>query len=211
MRQSATSDSTTPYMSTSAIEARDAFIETLNGIIKPADLRKFRIPHATTPEFYSKYMASLGGQFFLNTISAGQLPAEVALEINVPVLFLKSWLAENVPAEELNAARKSCAESLVVKSKTILLLPLEDNVAAGLAKEYSKRMLWIAERMDADVWGPPLKEENDRPSTFSITINSAGDTRVQDAQEAMREAEAVHGRMTVDEMIKIEYGGEGAA
>lgn len=168
------------------VQTKEDFSAHLQGILKPVDLRKFRIPHASTPDYYVTYMEHFGADFFLNTIAAGQLPAEIAIDMNVPALVLMNWLMENTAPEQRERAREMCAESLVVKSKSVLLIEADDSAAVQLAKEYSKRLAWAAERLNSDAWGPPRPSIVEAPPSFAITINQAANDDVTSERELLR-------------------------
>ena len=190
----------------SNFDTSQEFAGYLQDIISPIDLKKFRIPHATTPDYYDQYMGHFGVEFFLNTISAGQLPAEVALDMNIPVMTFTTWFTERTTPEQRDRAREMCAESLLVKSQAVLLILDGDATTqeVSLAKEYSKRLAWIAERLDSDHWGPPRPSVVEAPPTFSITLNSVANDTVESEREKLRNTFIEHGPMTLETVKLIE-------
>jgi len=186
-------------------EALESFVERLRSIISPADLRKFKVPHAKNPEFYDTYLESIGPDFFLNTIAAGQLPAEIALEINVPILHLNDWMFKTVDADKINLARKACAESMMVKSATVLLLDQETSQQVALVKEWSKRLMYMAERLDSEAWGPPVKDENNAPSTVHISIQTHQQQETADEMRRLQDLSNHNGgRLRLEDVLNLE-------
>lgn len=177
-------------------------------ILKPVDLRKLRVPHNADETYYDTYMSHLGVGFFLNTIAAGQLPAEIALDLALPVRYMMNWITERTSPEERDTARIMCAESLLVKSKTVLLMPDSDATTAEvqLAREYSKRLAWIAERLDADKWGPPRPSENTAPPSFNITINGNTRETIERKREELRQLTLEHGLQPLETLKMITSG-----
>lgn len=185
-------------------ETEDEYVDYLDRLLKPVDLRKIRIPHATTPEYYDQFMEYLGVDFLLNTIAAGQLPAEIAVDLNIPVRTLTTWLNSRTGPEDRERARELCAESLVVKSNAVLLLPCVDSQEVAMAREYSKRLAWTAERLDSNMWGPPRPSAAEVAPTFSITVNSAPRMDVEQERAKLKETIIEHGPMTLESLKLIE-------
>lgn len=182
------------------------YYEYLSNILTPSDLRKFRIPHATTPDYYKEYMERFGTDFFLNTIAAGQLPAEIALELNIPAMTMLTWIEENTAPEQRDRAREMCAESMVVKSTTVLTLLDKDATPAEvqMAREYSKRLAWTAERLNSDMWGPPKPSVVEAAPTFSITVNNAGNDNIEAQRDALRAKVIEHGPVNLETLKLLE-------
>lgn len=185
-------------------DTEEEFNSYLEDMIHPVELRKIRIPHATTPEYYQMYMEHLTPAFFLNTIAAGQLPAEIAIDLNIPVRTLTSWLTSKTGPEERERARELCAESLVVKSKAVLLLKVSEQHEVQMAREYSKRLAWAAERLDSNMWGPPRPSAAEVAPTFSITVNAEPRVDVEAEREKLKGKIIEHGPMTLESLKLIE-------
>ena len=185
--------------------AHQDFVERLSTILQPRDLRKFRIPHGVDNAYYEQILEHLGTEFFLNTIAAGQLPAEIALEINVPLLILNDWMFKAVDVDKVNLAKKACAESMMVKSAAVLLIEQETSQQVALCKEWSKRLQYMAERLDNDAWGPPIRESDNSPSTVHIAIGMQQSQHLVDEMGQMQDiANKFGGQMTFEDVLALE-------
>lgn len=176
------------------------FDKRLQDCLQPVDLRRFRVPHVTTPEYYERHLAHLGSPFVMSLIAAGQLPNEVALDLAVPIPLFKKWLVQHTGAGEREQTLHMCAESMLVKAQAVLLMDVDSAQDAAQARAYAKQLTWIAERLDNNQWAPPRTIESDAPPTFSITINKGADAEVEREQVKLRESIIEHGPQTLEQL-----------
>lgn len=127
----------------------------------------------TTPEEAFAIMDAIGKSRVLTELSMGVLSIELAIANGIPPVHVKRWIRENITREDLAIAREAFAEACVLKAQLVLTAEPRNMQEAQVNKELSARYQWMAERVDANNWGPP-KKETPVPPAARITFNMNG-------------------------------------
>jgi len=95
----------------------------------------------------------LGVDGFLEMVAKGRLPIEIAVQYQVPALYLKRWVDTYIEPAVLEQAFKEAAQAFVLKSVLPLTVTYDSPGHAAVARALSERMAWIASKLDPDRWG----------------------------------------------------------
>lgn len=91
----------------------------------------------------------------LDLIASGRLLSDIAVHLDVPQMDLRLWVSSTIPTQELDAAKRAGAESLMFKAAAVLEVSPGSAQDAAQMRALSAHYTKLAERMDADMWGPP--------------------------------------------------------
>ena len=127
----------------------------------------------TSPEDAYKVLETIGKSRVLTELSMGVLSIELAIANGLPPIHVKRWIKENISREDLAIAREAFAEACVLKAQLVLTAEPRNMQEAQVNKELSARYQWMAERVDANNWGPP-KKDTPVPPAARITFNMQG-------------------------------------
>lgn len=118
--------------------------------------RPENVRHYSTAEWHARFERE-GHDVILNAIACGYTLAAWAVERGFPPLLFAEWCEENLDRKRVVAANRVAADLAAHESITIFDNP-ESNVtmqAVHHARARAQHKTWLAERRDADRWGPP--------------------------------------------------------
>ncbi len=102
-----------------------------------------------------KRLDALGEDAILERLASGRVLNEIAIELELPILYLREWVNLKVDRQRLNEAMRAAAESFALKGQLALLPTYRNQAQAAMAKELAASMRWMAERLAPQDWGPP--------------------------------------------------------
>jgi len=115
-------------------------------------------------EAYRAALDALGADKILDFVSHGRLPVELALANRIPPMVLQEWIEDNITPEQMERAKRNCAEVCVLKSTLCLTASPETPQDGVQQRALAEQYAGIAEKMDPERWGPPRKAEPPPPS-----------------------------------------------
>ena len=98
---------------------------------------------------------ALGEDAILERLASGRVLNEIAIELGLPILYLREWVNLKVDRQRLNEALRAAAESFALKSQLALLPSYRNQAQSAMARELAASMRWMAERLSPQDWGPP--------------------------------------------------------
>lgn len=125
------------------------------------------IPPASDKEYWFGRLDATGVPAFLTMMSSGHLPAVIALQNGIPLLWFEEWFELRVDKNLLRRAKHACAQVASARSAAVLKGTPINPAAAILQKSLSERLAWQAERLDPEHWGV---QKTQGPSQVPITI-----------------------------------------
>lgn len=135
--------------------AGDGYIDNPSAKFNELFRKVQHLPEATTLDRGDAYrrLDELGVFAFLELLAKGRLLTEIAIDLQVPVMYLEEWAKQNIDPAKYDEARRLGAEAFVVKSILPLTVTYDSPGQATIAKALSERMAWVAQRLDPDRWG----------------------------------------------------------
>lgn len=107
----------------------------------------------------------------LEEIAQGSIPVALSHAYDIPYLQLKRWLKEEIDSAELSSAIKACADSLIHQAQIALSRPYTEKHELTRQANYAKQMIMMAERLNSEQWGIPVKAAPP-PPTVQINIGN---------------------------------------
>lgn len=136
-----------------------------------ADLIKPRVARIADYEDTCARLNKVGVDVILEEIALGAIPVAIAHAYEVPYLQLRRWLQEEITEGLYSVAIKACADSLVHQAQVVLSLPFEDKAQVSQMRAYANQLVLMAERLNSEDWGIPMKAT---PPAPSVQINIGG-------------------------------------
>lgn len=110
----------------------------------------------------------------LDLVASGRLLSDIAAHLDVPQMDLRLWVGENLPAADFDAAKRAGAESLMFKAAAVLEVSPANAQDAAQMRALSAHYTKMAERMDADVWGPPKNTGGGQSVVLNLGFGGGG-------------------------------------
>lgn len=119
----------------------------------------------------------------LTLVAWGHQPAAIAIKNEIPVLWFQEWFEQRAKDIDVKRAERVAAQMLVTQSIATLDVQAANQPDATMRKEYSARLAWAAERLDADKWGNAKdRGEPLRPVVLNLNFGHGKVTKVIDAR-----------------------------
>ncbi len=151
-------------------------------------------------DFWYQFLDDLGVDEVLEFIARGNLPNELALANDIPLVFFREWCEKRISRPAWKLAMKSYGEVCVLKAQ-LALLPTPENAAeAAVQKELAAQYRWTAERADPEQWAPPKGDTKAIPSVTFMFESPKQDVALQ-AKDVTPQAKALPVEDDEDEVV----------